>query len=108
MALAMRHAKTHLPPVVLANSGQSIRKRGPFLAIPGILRKRQCSLTDEPISQQRHQRKESQQAWRYSCNGMFGPLPLSFHPEPRAYFLEGDLYLPTPYEPAHDGEKRLG
>jgi hypothetical protein len=64
-------------------------------------------VANEPVRQQGHQRKQSQQARCGSRDGAMAPLPLTFYTESSSYFLKGHLHWPTPHKPGHDGTSVL-
>ena len=88
-------------PQLLSNNRQGIGKGRQRLGVPRRLTDRKPAVL-AVVSQQGHQRKQSQQGRRGAGNGQIRPLALRLDPQMGPHFVERDLQLPAHDEPLQD------
>jgi hypothetical protein len=93
--LRLRHGvgceETVLLPELAADGGKRVGEGGMRLAIPGSGRDRLAGFGVKAGAQQRHQRKQSEQARGRAGDGPVRPLALGLDPEVVADLAEGDF-----------------
>lgn len=88
-------------PKVLSHNRQCIREGRQRLGIPGSLPHQQFTMPGMSVSQQRDQRKQSQQDRRSTGNRQIRPLALRFHTQVGAHFVESHFHPPAHHKPPH-------
>lgn len=94
--------ETLLLPELAADGGERIGEGGMRLVIPSSGRDRLAGFGVEAGGEQRHQRKQREQARGGASDGPVRPLALGLAPEVVADRAEGDFDLPTPDVPGED------
>ena len=87
---------------MLPHRCQSVAERRLLLGIPSTLANRQATLQIQGVSQQRHQRIQTQQTWRHAFNRQVRPLTLRLKAQVSTAFLERRLNAPALDETPHD------
>ena len=81
---------------------QRVAERWLRFSIPRAGAYRHRLIPHEPIGDQRHQGKQSQEYRRRPGDGPLRPLPLRFHTEVRPRWFEGNLERPAADKPQYD------
>src|SRR5712692_5435047 len=87
---------------MLTNERQRIRKGRQGFGIPGSLTGRKGLLTQQLLSKNGDQRKESQEGRCGAQNGQIRPLALRLHAQMGAHLMKGDFDRPTHDKPCQD------
>ena len=87
---------------MLANESKRIRKGGQGFAIPGGLSNGKRLLTQQLMSKNGHERKESQQGGSGAQDRQIRPLALGLDAQMSTHLMKGDFDRPAQDKPLHD------